>query len=366
MPPRPPGNHRYKEITLQQLRSFCETILRGSFTAAAAALDLAHPTVWKQVHALERRFGATLVEPHARGCRPTEAGRLLARLAIPLVTGISSLDREFQTSRAEAAARVVVAASPRVLVEDLPDCVVEYMRVRPQVRLLLEQVAVEDVTAAVSSGRADLGLTASCLPDPDDPGLAYEPCYELDIVLVTPPDHPLARRRHVQASDLCAYPLVNALDPSQNPVMTAALNELRALRIQPSRVTAYYDAAICRYVQLGFGIGLTNRVPGHPPRPNLNVRSMSDVFGRVTVYLIRQKGAPLSEPAHEFAQTVKALLSRPPADADASSPSRSRSGARSDQKRDIRARRASEPRASLVPPDDPPLGQRRRSRKSGP
>jgi DNA-binding transcriptional LysR family regulator len=341
MPPRLPTNHAYKEVTLQQLRSFCETVLRGSFTAAAAALDLAHPTVWKQVHALERRLGATLVEPGVRGCRPTEAGRLLARLATPLVTGISSLDRAFQTSRAEAAARVVVAASPRVLVEDLPGCVAEYLRVRPQVRLILEHVAVEGVTAAVTSGRADLGLTASCVPDTDDPSLAYEPCYELEIVLVTPPDHPLARRRHVQASDLRAYPLVNFLDPSQNPVMTAALNELHALRVQPSRVTACYDSVICRYVQSGFGIGLTNCVPGHPPRANLHMRSMSDAFGRVTVYLVRRKGAPLSEAAHEFAENVKALLSRPPADKDASSPSRRKAGGRSDQKAGIRARRAS-------------------------
>ena len=74
MPPRPPGNHAYKEITLQQLRSFCETILRGSFTAAAAALDLAHPTVWKQVHGLEHRLGVKLVEPHGAAAGPRRPG----------------------------------------------------------------------------------------------------------------------------------------------------------------------------------------------------------------------------------------------------------------------------------------------------
>jgi DNA-binding transcriptional LysR family regulator len=321
MPPRPSGNHHYKEITLQQLRSFCETILRGSFTAAAAALDLAHPTVWKQVHGLEHRLGVKLVEPHGRGCRPTEAGRLLARLASPLVTGIGSLEGLLERSRAEAAARVVVAASTRVLVEDLPECVVEFERLWPQVRVDLRQVTVEDVTAAVASGRADLGLTSHCLPDPDDPRLAFEPCYELEIVLVTPMDHPLARRRHLQAGDLCAYPLVNALDSGENLVIRAALEELRALRIPTSRVEAWDDAVICRYVQLGFGIGLLNRVPGHPPGTNLHVRSMSHVFGRSTVYLVWKKGDLSSGPAHEFAQAVKARLGRPAADTNASRPS---------------------------------------------
>jgi DNA-binding transcriptional LysR family regulator len=348
-------------VTLQQLRSFCETILRGSFTAAAAALDLAHPTVWKQVHGLEHRLGVTLVEPHGRGCRPTEAGRLLARLASPLVTGVGSLEQVFQRSRAEAMARVVVAAPPRVLVEDLPECVVEFERLCPQVRVTLRQVRAEDVTAAVASGRADLGLTSNSLPDPDDPRLAFEPCYELEIVLVTPPDHPLNRRRHLQAGDLCAYPLVNALDSGQNPVIKAALEELHALRIETSRVEAWDDAVICRYVQLGFGIGLLNHLRGHPPVTKLHLRSMSHVFGRPTVYLVRKKGDSCSAPAHEFAQTVKALLSRPPADPESSSQPERKSGARSGQKAGLRAQGAAERGASFAHPDGPHLGQRRRT-----
>jgi DNA-binding transcriptional LysR family regulator len=336
MPPRSPGNHAYKEVTLQQLRSFCETILRGSFTGAAAALDLAHPTVWKHVHGLEHRLGVILVEPHGRGCRPTAAGRLLAQLASPLVTGIGSLENVFQRSRAEEAARVVVAAPPTVL-EDLPECVIEFERLWPQVRVALKQVGVEDVPVAVASGRADLGLTSNCLSAPDDPRLEFEPCYELEIVLVTPLDHPLARRRHLQAGDLCAYPLVNALESGHNLVIKAALEELRALRIQTSRVEACDDAVICRYVQLGFGIGLLNRVRVHPPGKNLHLRSMSNVFGRPIVYLVRKQGNLFSGPAHEFAKTVKALLSRPAADPGASSPSPTKRGARSGRKGGIRA-----------------------------
>ena len=34
-----------KEITLNQIRSFVETARRGSFTAAAEALDLSQPTI---------------------------------------------------------------------------------------------------------------------------------------------------------------------------------------------------------------------------------------------------------------------------------------------------------------------------------
>jgi molybdate transport repressor ModE-like protein len=76
--------HAYKEIQLQQLRSFCETARLGSLTAAANSLGLSQPTVWEQVHALERDLGVPLMERHSRGCRLTENGRRVAVLAAPL------------------------------------------------------------------------------------------------------------------------------------------------------------------------------------------------------------------------------------------------------------------------------------------
>jgi hypothetical protein len=87
-----------------------------------------------------------------------------------------------------------------------------------------------------------------------------------------------------------------------------------------SCVEAWDDAVICRYVQLGFGIGLLNRVRGRPPGTNLHLRSMGQVFGRPVVYLVRKKGDLCSGPADGFAQTVKALLGRQAADTDASRP----------------------------------------------
>src|SRR5947209_1448390 len=143
MPARHPNSRAYKEITLQQLRSFCETARLGSFTAAAASLRLAHPTVWKQVHILEREFGTQLVEPY--------------------------------------------------------------------VHLSLKEMRNEEIVPQVESGQADLGFTVDHGPSLDSPWLCFEACYNLDIVLITPKDHPLARRRQVQPRDLSAYPLVNAV-----------------------------------------------------------------------------------------------------------------------------------------------------------
>jgi DNA-binding transcriptional LysR family regulator len=165
----------YKDITLQQLRSFCETVRMGSLTAAADALGLARPTVWKQVHALERHLGMQLLEPHARGCRPTEMGSALAKMASPMVTGIGSLKGALEATLTTIDSHVRLAATPRLFIDDLPPCVREFERQFPDARLTLNEMNVDQVAAAVTSELADLGLAASGAVD-DHTWLLYEPC----------------------------------------------------------------------------------------------------------------------------------------------------------------------------------------------
>src|SRR5262245_41858395 len=202
--------HSYKEIQLQQLRSFCETARLGSMAAAAEALGLAQPTVWEQVHALERALNVTLVERHARGCRLTEVGQFVAALAAPLVQGMASFKRTVQEALGHAETRLTIATTQRILVEDLPEPILTFERHHPQAQLRLLELRVEQVPAAVESGQADLGLTTEQGTDRRSPWLLFEPAYELDLYLVTPKDHPLARRRRVRPRDLLGYPLVNS------------------------------------------------------------------------------------------------------------------------------------------------------------
>jgi molybdate transport repressor ModE-like protein len=301
---------RYKEVRLQQLRSFCETARLGSLTAAAASLGLAQPTVWEQVHALERDFDAVLVEREPHGCRLTETGRLLAEMAAPLVAGIDSLKHRLQEAQANVVSRLTVAATQRILTEDLPASVVQFERQHPQVHLCLLEQRVEQIPALVEAGDADLGLTTEGAADPPSPWLVFEPCYELELFLVTPMDHPLASRRSIRPEDLLEYPFVNAADGIPDQAITAQLDKLGVFRTEPRRVEAYYSAVIRRYVEMGFGIGLVLGLPGHRVASNLHERSLSRHFGRVTINLVSRSGALEYDPARSFAQTARALLAR--------------------------------------------------------
>jgi DNA-binding transcriptional LysR family regulator len=312
MPPRVAKGRAYKDTTFQQLRSFYETARLGSLSAAANSLGMSQPTVSQQVHALERQFGDKLIEQVGRGSRLTEPGKLLVELITPAVLSISNLKQAYQQARGELRPRLVVATSPRTLIEDLPECVRAFAKRYPRVQLVLREYRREQIPLSVEAGDVDLGFTGTHSTHDEDPWsyspwLEYEPWFELDTILVTPKDHPLARKRSVRPCDLVGYPLLNSPEGIPDHYTRATLDKLGVFQDQQSCIQATLAAAIYRFVEMGFGIGLTGRRPGQPAPANVHVRDMSQHLGRQIVYLIRRRHAPLSDAALAFAQTVKTL-----------------------------------------------------------
>jgi len=309
MPQAPLARHAYKEIKLGQLRSFCETARLGSLTAAAGALGLSQPTVWEQVHGLERLLDAKLVEREAHGCRLTEVGLLVLELAAPLVNGVDTLATAVAQAREQSEIWLTIAATQRILTEDLPVSVVEFERLYPHVRLRLLEMSTDQVGPAVESRRADLGLTLGQTGLPASPWLVSEPCYELDLLLVTPPRHPLAKKKRLALADLAGYPLVNSPESLPDPAIRGALDKLGVFRTQPRRVEAFYTSVIRRYVEMGFGIGLVlGRDDLSPHSKRLTERSMRKQFGPVAIHQVRRKGEPREGPAGDFARLIRGRL----------------------------------------------------------
>lgn len=297
--------HRYKEVRLQQLRSFCATARLGSLGAAARSLGLSQPTVWEHVHALEREFGTQLIESHRRGCRLTAAGHLLDELASPAVTGIDSLPRAFQEHFAALESRLTVAAPQRVLVEDLIE-VVEALHDRyPGMRLRLLERVTGQVSAAVESGEADLGVSSD--REPASPRLQFEPAYELSTLLVMSRNHPLARKKKITPQDLKGYPLVNGPEGFTRSEVAARLWECGAFEAERF-VEAMTTAVVRRYVELGQGLGLVFGRLKPPAQCRLHERAMDEYFSRPRISFIWRKGTITSPFGRTFADTVKEML----------------------------------------------------------
>ncbi len=287
---RPPD---YKGLIYPQLRSFCEVAQRGSMAAAARALGVAQPTVWKQVRALEKTLGTVLLESHRRGCTPTEAGRLLLTLCGPAVGEIEGLSERFAAELGRRRRRLTVVGSPRQCVEDLPPCLDAFAGRFPDVQLTVREVSNQRIVEPVREGEADLALIdPRWIAFPKE--LESQPCYTIDPILVLPVGHALAEVASISVRDLAAHPLVNARDSYPNHIIAGILRHEHAYD-HPERVLELVTAqSVYHYVRLGFGIGLvahpTNLV-GHLDQAGLVERSLVGAFGRFEVHAVTRRRA---------------------------------------------------------------------------
>jgi len=299
------------EIRLQQLRSFCETARLGSLTKAANALGTTQPTVGEQVHSLERELDTQLVVTNGRGSNLTEAGRILAELATPTVAAIDSLKARFREAYDDHAARMVVACSPRTLAEDVLDFLPAFEETFPKARITCSERMVDSVADAVQSKQANLGMTPSSLIDRSCASIEVEEGYELDLLLVTPKNHALAKKSRLKLSDIADYPVVNGADSIPDYGVSEMLIQAGVFDKHPCTVQANYTDAVRRFVSRGFGVGFVFGLPGYTSgHSDLHEQSISRIVGRSRIDFVWLKGAIQPKYAQAFADGVKQSMAQ--------------------------------------------------------
>jgi DNA-binding transcriptional LysR family regulator len=200
------SRYYYKGNRLKQIRAFVATVKLGTLSRAAESLYLSQPSISLQLQALERELGVELLQRSRRRINLTDAGEALYALARPLIEGWENLDRDFQTKiKGLQAGKLTIAAGSSTIQYLLPEWVRRYRERFPAVQLQLANVTGKDGMALLRADDADFAV-GSMLDVPND--IAWAPVYHYDPMLITPLDHPLARKESVTLQDLSPYGLI--------------------------------------------------------------------------------------------------------------------------------------------------------------
>ena len=255
----PPLNRQtaYKQNRLQQLRGFCYTALTGSVSRAAEKLLLSQPSVSQQIKALEREFGAALIERHGRSVKLTSEGELLYKMAEPLVQSVDTLHHEFSARRDQVeGGRLDIAAGESTILYILPKYVKAFITAHPGIDLKLHNVTGREGLAMLRARDADLAIGSMIDPHDD---MDYEPIFSFNPVLITARNHPLAKRKRVTMEEVASYPLIL---PPRNlttfRIVDAAFRQ-RGLKYEV-RLEAGGWEVIKKYVELNLGISLVTNI----------------------------------------------------------------------------------------------------------
>ena len=190
-------------LDVRRMRVLREVASRGSFSAAADALDYTQSAISQQVAALEREAGTKLVERGSRGIHLTEAGRALVAHADVILARLADAEAELEAIAGLRGGRLRLGAFPSAGGTIMPPAIARFRERHPGVELTLTPVEPEDGMDLLRSGDLDISLDirTSFAANPDD-GIDRVPLLDDPMYVALPRNHPMAAKRTLKLEDL--------------------------------------------------------------------------------------------------------------------------------------------------------------------
>jgi len=194
---------------LEILRAVAES---GSFTGAGRRLHVSQSAVSRQILLLEAELNEPLFWRIKRKVRITPTGEALLQLAIRVFQDIKETTASITETQEKLTGSVRLVGGMTVSLYVFPALLKEFRQQHPEVDVRVITGSTERLLRKLRSGAADLGLITLPIDEPD---LVTVPVMREELLLVTYPSHPLARRARVEPQDLVRQPFI-LYEPGSN------------------------------------------------------------------------------------------------------------------------------------------------------
>jgi DNA-binding transcriptional LysR family regulator len=256
---------------LTDLRLFLLVVDAGSITHGAAKAGLSLPSASERLRGMEEKSGLQLLTRSRRGVAPTTAGEALAHHARIILRQMDHLQGELGGFAKGLKGTVRVLANTAAITEFLPAALAPYLASHPNVDIDLQERLSTEIVKAVSGGLADIGILSEAV----DTGMLELHPFAIDrLVVVVPPDHPLADEE-VAFADIVRHEFVGLSIGSalQDHIDEHAVRAGHPLKFRARLRT--FDG-ICQMAAQNVGIGIV---------PESAARRFQKLFGIRTVRL---------------------------------------------------------------------------------
>jgi DNA-binding transcriptional LysR family regulator len=187
-----------QHLTLRQLRIFEAAARHLHFGRAAREMHLTQPAVSLQLKQLEEHVGLPLFEQMGRRMHLTHAGDELLRHCRVVLRQLREAEEAIDALKGAGGGELHIAVTSTAKYF-APKLLAEFRRLHPEVKVRLVVNNREAVVGELSDntvdlavmGRAPRGLDTIALPFAKHP-----------LAVIAAPEHPLARRRRLELSDL--------------------------------------------------------------------------------------------------------------------------------------------------------------------
>jgi DNA-binding transcriptional LysR family regulator len=187
---------------LEIIRAIADT---GSFTAAGEKLHVSQSAISRQILLLEDELGEPVFHRIGRRIRITPAGESLLQLSHRVFQDLQDTVSLISDKRESLRGTIRLVGGMTVCLYVFPVLLSEVRKVHPHLDMKVTVGSAERSIAMLRSGAGDLGLLTLPVEASD---LVSVPVLREELLLVTYPTHPLAKKKTISPSDLDKQPFV--------------------------------------------------------------------------------------------------------------------------------------------------------------
>jgi DNA-binding transcriptional LysR family regulator len=238
-------------MDLRQLEIVRTVAEKGSFTAAARALNVSQSAVSRQILLLEDELGEPLFLRLGRKVRPTAAGATLLDLGHRVLNDVRDTTAGIVEQHEHVAGTLHLGGGMTVCLHVFPALLKEFRRRHRNVDVKLTTGATPMLLERLRGGALDVGLLTLPVEGAD---LVQTPVMREELLLVMPPGHRLAGLRSVRPTDLVGQRWVLFERGSSTRRVIDEMMQREAIR---PRVVLETDNAEILKALTAIGLGLT-------------------------------------------------------------------------------------------------------------
>jgi len=187
---------------LEIIRAIADT---GSFTAAGERLRVSQSAISRQILLLEEELGEPVFHRIGRRIRITPAGESLLQLSHRVFQDLQDTVAGISDRQESLKGTMRLVGGMTVCLYVFPALLAEVRRTHPSLDLKVTVGSADRSVGLLRSGGADLGLVTLPVEATD---LVSVPVLQEELLLVTYPAHPLAKKRHIRPVDLDKQPFI--------------------------------------------------------------------------------------------------------------------------------------------------------------
>ncbi len=246
-------------IENHELNIFVNVAETMSFTEAAKRLHISQPAVSMQISNLESRLNTVLFDRSGRNIGSTEAADVLLPMAREMLNYATHIEETMASLHGSLTGHLQIACSTSAGKYILPHLIARFREHHPDVRVTVSVCTPESAIERVCDARSQLGILSS---EAGCREVEYRHFFTDRVVLITPRQHPWARRKSVKPQELVGQPFILREETAgTRRVMQTGLLE-HGIRVRDLDVVmALGNAeAIESSVEAGIGIAFISRL----------------------------------------------------------------------------------------------------------